>query len=182
MNKFLLLISVTLLASCSAIEHKPAHVLPYTVEFHGPKNAINPAASGLPRSESTSNGQPGDITYGGIFPLSYAVECNSARTACKHAVIQTELTYEIHEVNSAVQFTGSLKSTMGRTITQRIVAQPGSESTVTMSVSDDVEIIGTKTINTPLSFTYAPGKRVVIDGLGGVQVIITFDPLKVPAA
>ncbi|WP_339464404.1 hypothetical protein [Pseudomonas sp. EA_65y_Pfl2_P74] len=182
MNKILLLIGVVLLASCSAIEHKPTQILPYTVTFHGANNAINPTASGLPRTEIPTNGQPGDVQYGGIYPLSYAVECNTARSACKHAVIQTELTYEIHEVNSVVQFTGFLKSTMGRKITQRIIAQPGSESSVTMAVSDDVQVIGTKTINTPISFTYAPGKRVVIDGLGGVQVIFAFDAVKPPAA
>ena len=182
MNKILLLIGVVLLASCSAIEHKPTHILPYSVTFHGASNANNPAASGLPSSETPSNGQPGDIQYEGIYPLSYAVECNPARTACKHAVIQTELTYEIHEVNSVVQFSGVLKSTMGRKITQRVVAQPGSESSETIAVSDDVQVIGTKTINTPISFTYAPGKRVVIDGLGGVQVIFAFDAMKAPAA
>jgi len=182
MNKILLLISAVLLASCSAIEHKPVHILPYTITFQGAKNANNPAASGLPRTEMPADGQPGDIQYEGVFPISTAVECNPGRTACKQAVILTELTYEIHEVNSVVQFTGYLKSKMGREVTRRIVAQPGSVSVERVAIIDDVEVIGTKEVNTPISFTYAPGKRVVIDGLEGVQVIFAFDAMKVPAA
>lgn len=181
MNRILLLIGVVLLASCSAIEHKPVHVLPYTVTFHAAKNANSPTSSGSPTIEN-HNDQPGDIQYLPIFPLSHAVECNQARTICKHAVILTELTYEIHEVNSAVQFTGYLTSTMDREITRRVVAQPGSESVETSAISDEFQVIGTKTVKTPISFTYAPGKRVVIDGLEGIQVIFTFDPLKAPAA
>ena len=120
MNKAVLLLCAGLLSSCSALEHKPVQITPYTVEFRGAKSAINPAASGMPRSANPSNGQPRATPYEEIFPLSYAVECNIARTACKHAVIQTGLTYEIHEVGSGVEVTGNLKSTMGRKITQRV--------------------------------------------------------------
>jgi hypothetical protein len=181
MNKAVLLLSAVLLSSCSTLEHKPVQITPHTVEFHGAKNAISPAASGMPRSAYPSNGQPRTIPYEEIFSLSYAVECNAARTACKHAVIQTGLTYEIHEVGSGVEVTGNLKSTMGRKITQRVEDPNGSFSTTSRSVSDDVEVIGTGTVNTPFSFTYSPGKRVVVDGLGGVKVIIIFDPLRTPS-
>lgn len=185
MNKAVLLLSTVLLSSCSTLEHKPVQITPHTVEFHGAKNAISPAASGMPKSGgSPLNGQPRTLPYEEIFPLSYAVECNAARTACKHAVIQTGLTYEIHEVGSGVEVTGNLKSTMGRKITQRVEAEKDSSSfsSTSLSVSDDVEVIGTGTVNTPFSFTYSPGKRVVVEGLGGVQVIITFEPLKTPSA
>ncbi|MNR13596.1 hypothetical protein D3C85_1300070 [compost metagenome] len=92
------------------------------------------------------------------------------------------MTYEIHEVGSGVEVTGNLKSTMGRKITQRVEDPNGSFHETSLSVSDDIEVIGTGTVNTPFSFIYSPGKRVVVDGLGGVQVIITFDPLRTPSA
>ncbi|UST96767.1 hypothetical protein [Pseudomonas siliginis] len=181
MNKAVLLLVPVLLSSCSTIQHKPVQITPHTVEFHGAKNAISPAASGTPMSEYPSNGQPRATPYEEVFPLSYAVECNAGRTACKHAVVQTGLTYEIHEVGSEVEITGNLKSTMGRKLTQRVGDQNGSYHQTSLSVSDDVEVIGTGTVIKSFSFIYRPGKRVVVDGLGGVQVIITFDPSKKPS-
>lgn len=184
MKKLFIFLCAALLASCTTYEHKPTRIVPYTIEFNGPENALHPWMSAKDHTKFDGDGQPGqgEVTYAGVFPLTHAIACNAEKTSCKHALIQTDLTYQIHEVNSVVEFTGNLKSKMGRSITRRVEAQPGSYTDEARSLGDDVEIIGTTAVDTPFSFIYSPGKRVVLEGLEGVKVIITFSAAVVPAA
>jgi hypothetical protein len=178
MRKLFVLCGVVFLSACSVLKSEDIRVSSHDIEYSGPRNDVSAWASGMPRTKMDSDAQPGSASLGGLFPLAHAVVCNESRTVCKHGVIKTELKYEIHNVQDGVVVSGVLESRMGRSMTEEYSVSSYSKTTSTLSVPDDVELIANNSVSTPFSFVYAPGKKVVLNGLEGVKVTISFNPVE----
>ncbi len=178
MRKVFLLCVVIFLSACSVLKSEEVRISSHDIEYSGPRNDVNFWAAGMPRTKMDSDAQPGSASLVGLFPLAHAVVCNESRTACKHGVIKTELKYEIHKVQDGVMVSGVLESQMGRSMTEEYSVSSYSKTTSTLSVPDNVDLIGSNSVSTPFSFLYAPGKTVVLNGMEGVKVTILFNPVE----
>lgn len=109
------------------------------------------------------------------FPLTYAVQCNTARTSCKYAVIKTEMIYTTRVTGERfVNISGVLKSEMGRSFTQ--IGAPSSEysQTISMKVPPAADVIAELKEDRRFDRVLRLGEKLEIKGLGGVLVVLEF--------
>lgn len=145
-----------------------------TVSFIGARDELHPEQPGTPQVYTT---RPVDDGKAQIikFPLSYAIECNKAKTDCKHAVVKTQLEFIAQPLGAqSVKLSGTLNSEMGRSLT--VASQPSSMyfQKQSMSVPDEVAVISESKNDLPIEKVLPLGEKLELEGLGGVRVIVEF--------
>ncbi|MBA3022718.1 MAG: hypothetical protein KKB48_09670 [Gammaproteobacteria bacterium] len=176
MKKYYFVLIALLLASCTS--HSPIKEGPTTrniMQFSGARNDLFPEhLQNHPKIAFAVA-----LVNGGVhttaFPLTYAVQCNTARTSCKHAVVKTELKYITRVTSeSAVSVSGVLHSEIGRSFSVKSGLSSTYSQTQSMSIPPELEVIAELKDDRRFDRVLELGEKLELKGLGGVQVVLEF--------
>lgn len=175
MKKCSLILLTLLLASCSS--HSPIREEPITqrIQFSGARSDLLPAhLQNLPKIAFAEA-----LVTEGVqtteFPLTYAVQCNTPRTSCKHAVVKTELEFTTRVTSErAVSISGVLHSEMGRSLSEKSTPSSTYSQTQSMSVPPEMEVIAELKDDRRFDRVLRLGEKLELKGLGGVVVVLEF--------
>lgn len=174
------LIAATMLSACAMQPKMENTTAKYHLHFYGAKNdsftgQYRPVEIDI--LEGSKRNTIGHGVHVDKFPLTYAIECNQDKSACKHAVVKTEIEFTATKVNDkTVKVSGVLRSEMGRNLTTSMNTHTfsGMTQVFSMSVPDSVELINQAKVDRPFEKTLQIGEKLDIEGLAGVHVEIDF--------
>jgi hypothetical protein len=174
------LIAATLLSACAMQPKKENTTAKYHLHFYGAKNDSF-SGQDLPLKIDLLEGDmPNSIGHGvhtSKFPLTYAIECNQDKSACKHAVVKTDIEFSASNIDEkTIKVSGILHSEMGRNLTTSMSSSSfsGTTQVLSMRVPDSVELINETKVDQRFEKTLKIGEKYEIKGLAGVHVDINF--------
>lgn len=175
MKKCSIILMAWLLASCSS--HFPIKEEPIIqrIQFSGARSDLLP--DHLQNNPKTALAEA--LVTEGVhtteFPLTYAVQCNTPRTSCKHAVVKTEMEFTARVTSErAVSVSGVLHSEMGRSLSEKSTTSSTYSQTQSMSVPPEVEVIAQLKDDRHFDRVLHLGEKLELNGLGGVLVVLEF--------
>lgn len=170
-SRFLLVVAV-MLAGCATVPSREPLVA--RMEYLGARNDHALSGRLLPSSVFSSAGAEVGTNKSIVFPMSHAVECNSDKTDCRHAIVRSSVRWTITSMKrDRVHLVGALECAIGRTQTiESFVGGTGSRAS--QSISDDVEVIDERVALFPFDREVAIGEALDLDGLQGVKVRFSY--------
>ena len=175
------LIAATMLSACAMQPKMENTKANYHLHFYGAKNDTFEKSHRESEVE-TNEGTIGNKIAHGVnlvrFPLTYGVECNQEKTACKHAVVKTDIEFSSKNINgNEIKLTGILHSEMGRSLSIPMLSPPlsGLSQVFTMTVPNSIELINEAKIDQHFEKTLQIGEKYRVDGLAGVYIDIDFE-------
>jgi hypothetical protein len=102
-----------------------------------------------------------------------AVECNAARTECKHAIVLPVVHYQlVRSGNESAYIKGTFDVEVGRYIVDKYESQT-MQFSQTRSIDDSVQVIEEGNFSYPLSAELKLNKPYIVEGRLGTRVTIT---------
>jgi hypothetical protein len=175
-----MLMAASMLSACAVHPQKETSSIKYHLHFYGAQDDLFPGEY-LTAEVDIVEGDKSSLirhnTHLNKFPLTYAIECNQAKTACKHAVVKTDIEFSTQKINNkTIKLSGVLRSEMGRKLTTSMTSSSlaGMTQVVSMSVDDYIEVINETKVDMPFEKTLQIGEKLELKGLAGAHVDIDF--------
>ncbi len=169
------LLIASLLSSCASFPAKEEAPISQFVQFNGARNDLftesQPQTYQTPMEKLFEPKTPRVLQ----FPPSYAVECNTTKTDCKHAVVKTQLEYVAQVTgNRSVKVSGVLRSEMGRSLSWDSAPSSSYSHSQTSSIPDTAEVIRQFKEDQKFEKVLAMNEALELKGLAGVLVKLSF--------
>ena len=104
-------------------------------------------------------------------PLQNIVECDTARTSCRHAVVQTIVTINGKQAASGqLEVSGQIRTRLGRSLTD-VQTTAGFSNVLTKSLPDEIPTFPDADTTTAYVITLEPGESKTLEGEHGVKVV-----------
>jgi len=135
------------------------------IQYYGPRNDLNKAMSMKWRYSDTLPITSSETDW---IPPNYAVQCDTRKLHCKHAVVQMVLHCKFSKHNGFLFLEGELESHMGRSISEK-----SRGSFYSMSVPNEVPIIGVETKKKAFTIKVIQGSHIEIAGIAQDKIVLT---------
>lgn len=181
---FTFLMVATMLSACAIQPKKEVVNAKYHLHFYGAQDDLSTSQTRDVEFDILEGDKSNPISHGTHvtrFPLSYAIECNQAKTACKHAVVKTDIEFTATNIDeNTIKVSGILHSEMGRNLTTSMNSSSfsGLKQVISRNVPDSVELINEAKVDKPFDKTLKIGETLNIEGLAGVHIEMDFQSYK----